>query len=89
LRPRLATGLPFSLTHERACMLTSLPMGDEFAMNFEGVGLCFVDFLFFSTFLQAGSELRIERDFPGSRDLSRNGSRGVRAEVPDDPDPNG
>ena len=38
MRPRLATGLPFRSVHGCACMPTSLPMGDESAMNFEGVG---------------------------------------------------
>jgi hypothetical protein len=51
-------------------MPTSLPMGDESAMNFEGVGVSFSEFLLFSEpYLRIGSELRRERGCPVSRDL--------------------
>jgi hypothetical protein len=45
-------------------------MGDESAMNFEGVGVSFSEFLLFSEpYLRIGSELRRERGCPVSRDL--------------------
>jgi hypothetical protein len=51
-------------------MSTTVPMGDESAMNLEDVGVLLSIFLLFSeTFLRIGSELRSERGFLVSGDL--------------------
>jgi len=50
LRPRLTTGLPFSLAHTRMRCLTPalLAESNESAMNFEGLGVSFLTDLCFS-----------------------------------------
>jgi hypothetical protein len=58
LRPRLTTGLPFSLAHECACLPALLPKGDEFRMNFEAVSVSSSVFLLFlETFAELGAHL--------------------------------
>jgi hypothetical protein len=71
LRPRLTTGLPFSLAqHECAYRPALVPTLDEFPMILEGVSVFFSRFLWFSeTFLRIGSELRGGRGFLFSLDL--------------------
>ena len=48
MRPRLTTGLPFSLAHECTCLTALLAADDEFSMNLEGLGVLIRHFYCFS-----------------------------------------
>ena len=50
-------GFALLAAHGCACILTSLPMGDESAMNFEGMSVFFDILLFFETFCELGTKL--------------------------------